>query len=355
MMAAHRGVVLREEFPAPWDPDQRVADLSRCLFRSSGRCYCCETDETFCLVRWAVRQSCHGIQNCEARWAKLRDQGDISDDELVQALRFEFGQIGGTGPGGIWYQAQGSAKPSVTLRDRAGNRVVINGRRLLQTVREELVLGELLKPARYWKVEQDICRSGCEHFRTRTCLDVETSTFCAAAENQQQFPMHWWVFDGAAVDCRGYAGAINTHDRDSEWDSHGVAQTDLGMVDRYRYRQTPPGEPTVADLLPPGTVITANYWGHERPGIVISVSEESYDAPEGGHYTYHGLAYVPEDVFDQKRHESHYRWINELVAVGGRILKLFENNPDEVIIVDAAPRHRTEKTGQLAMFWGDLK
>ncbi|MGE0653333.1 MAG: hypothetical protein AB7P12_16555, partial [Alphaproteobacteria bacterium] len=50
------------------------------------------------------------------------------------------------------------------------------------------------------------------------------------------------------------------------------------------------------------------------------------------HFT---IVYVPPDRA-QKYRETDRHWINECVAVGDRILMLFEANTDEVFVVDRA-------------------
>ncbi len=52
------------------------------------------------------------------------------------------------------------------------------------------------------------------------------------------------------------------------------------------------------------------------------------------HFT---IVYVPPDRAAKYR-DSNLHWINECVAVGDRILKLFEANTDEVFTVDWVPR-----------------
>jgi len=50
------------------------------------------------------------------------------------------------------------------------------------------------------------------------------------------------------------------------------------------------------------------------------------------HFT---IVYLPPDR-TAKHSDADRHWINECVAVGDRILKLFEANTDEVVVIDCA-------------------
>ncbi len=116
------------------------------------------------------------------------------------------------------------------------------------------------------------------------------------------------------------------------WEAHSTYTADLGVPDRRQYRRTPPGSPTVADLVDPGDTVTTSYG---TGGIVIEVKEYFYAAPTGETLSHFTIVYVPtgraKNYRDTDRH-----WINECVAVGDRILMLFEANEDEVFVVDRA-------------------
>ncbi|TKV70730.1 hypothetical protein [Rhizobium sp. AU243] len=58
-------------------------------------------------------------------------------------------------------------------------------------------------------------------------------------------------------------------------------------------------------------------------------------APNGRDYEHFTIVYVPAARFGHHSTSDH-RWINECVAVGDRILMLFEANSDEVFVEDAA-------------------
>ena len=93
-----------------------------------------------------------------------------------------------------------------------------------------------------------------------------------------------------------------------------------------RLRLTPPGQPTVEDLVRPGDIVWTSY-SPER-GRVVEVSG----------YEVHGLPcfsiiYVPlgaKRLSDGSYRGSDYHYLNELVAQDGRILHLYEANDDEV-------------------------
>ena len=93
-----------------------------------------------------------------------------------------------------------------------------------------------------------------------------------------------------------------------------------------RLRLTPPGQPTVEDLVKPGDLVWTSY--SPEKGKVVKVSR----------YEVHGLpcysiTYVPLDAkpfSDGSYRESDYCYLNELVAQDGRILHLYETDDSEV-------------------------
>lgn len=116
------------------------------------------------------------------------------------------------------------------------------------------------------------------------------------------------------------------------WEAHSTYTADLGVPDRCRYRRTPPGSPTVADLVRPGDTVSTSY---STDGVVIEVKEYFYAAPTGETLSHFTITYVPPDRAEDYR-DTDRHWINECVAVGDRIQMLFEANADEVYIVDRA-------------------
>lgn len=73
-------------------------------------------------------------------------------------------------------------------------------------------------------------------------------------------------------------------------------------------------------------------------GVVISVDGPSiFHAADGQEFPHFTIVYVPADRFG--RHgDGDRRWINECLAVRGRILKLLEANTDEVFFEDLRAR-----------------
>lgn len=119
--------------------------------------------------------------------------------------------------------------------------------------------------------------------------------------------------------------------------AHSLYAAELGAPDPGRYRSTPTGAPDVAALIHPGMVIRTSYG---TGGTVIGVEgpyvHVAADGREHPHFT---IVYVPSERFG--RHGKLDRnWINECVAVDGRILKLFEANLDEVFIEGAVSGRR---------------
>ena len=114
------------------------------------------------------------------------------------------------------------------------------------------------------------------------------------------------------------------------WEAHSTYTADLGVPDRRRYRRTPPGSPTVADLVRPGDTVSTSY---STGGVVIEVKEYFCTAPTGETMSHFTIGYMPPDQA-AKFGDCDHHWINECVAVGDRILMLFEANSDEVFVVD---------------------
>jgi hypothetical protein len=116
------------------------------------------------------------------------------------------------------------------------------------------------------------------------------------------------------------------------WEAYSTYTADLGVPDRRQYRRTPPGSPTVADLVRPGDTVSTSY---STGGVVVEVKEYFYAAPTGETLSHFTIVYVPPDRAAKYR-DTDRHWINECVAVENRILMLFEANTDEVFVVDRA-------------------
>jgi hypothetical protein len=116
------------------------------------------------------------------------------------------------------------------------------------------------------------------------------------------------------------------------WEAHSPYTASLGAPDRRRYRSTPPGSPTVADLVRSGDTVSTSY---STGGVVTEVKEYFHAAPTGETLSHFTIVYVPPDRAAKNR-DCDRHWINECVAVGDRILMLFEANSDEVFVVEPA-------------------
>lgn len=104
-------------------------------------------------------------------------------------------------------------------------------------------------------------------------------------------------------------------------------------TDGLTYR-TPAGPPIHA-LVRPGTVVTTSYGS--GPYHVHQLSgPHTFRPKEGGEFAHWSLILSPIRDFDpaSSRFPKGDHFINEVVAVNGRLLHLFENNDDEVLIQD---------------------
>lgn len=72
------------------------------------------------------------------------------------------------------------------------------------------------------------------------------------------------------------------------WEAHSTYTARLGVPDRRRYRRTPPGCPTVGDLVRPGDTVSTFY---STGGVVIDVKEH-YAAPNGETLSHFTIFYV---------------------------------------------------------------
>lgn len=133
--------------------------------------------------------------------------------------------------------------------------------------------------------------------------------------------------------------------------AQGAYAASLGFSEGDRgYRRAPDGQPTVADLVTPGTVVTTSY--ETGPYIVLRVSGPHWYAPDRGPherglsaeeaavatdrvFPHYSLVMVGEHDFIEKPSKKTLKetsYLNEVVAIDGRLLKLFEANADETFI-----------------------
>ena len=82
-----------------------------------------------------------------------------------------------------------------------------------------------------------------------------------------------------------------------------------------------------------GDTVSTSY---STGGVVIEVKEYFYAAPTGETLSHFTIVYVPPERAAKYR-DTDRHWINECVAVGHRILMLFEANEDEVFVVGRPP------------------
>lgn len=122
---------------------------------------------------------------------------------------------------------------------------------------------------------------------------------------------------------------------------------EMSLPEPFEPRQTAPGEPTVDELLLPETMIRTNY--DSGPYIVHRVFRY---ALSGGSPIFDGLfAWSVVCRYPDKAVENRDRaYLNEYVAVNGRIVKVFPNNDDEILIVDRENCGLQEKSGQMRLF-----
>ena len=115
----------------------------------------------------------------------------------------------------------------------------------------------------------------------------------------------------------------NTQEEEfAEKKTASIAELDDGT----RLRVTPEKQKMVNELIGVGDTIKTNYG--DALGVVISVN--SYNVYG---LTAFSIVYVSKEKINKYRKSDH-RYINELVAHGNRVLKLFEVNTDEVFVVE---------------------
>ena len=105
--------------------------------------------------------------------------------------------------------------------------------------------------------------------------------------------------------------------------AHTSSQYELGypIEKGMIFRITPFGEPRIPAVIPVGAIIKTNYGaGPYKVKEIIKNIVMSYE-------TY---SFICMDINNVGRY-----YLNEFVAIDGRILKLFGNNNDEIFIVKA--------------------
>lgn len=112
------------------------------------------------------------------------------------------------------------------------------------------------------------------------------------------------------------------------WEAHSIYQLERGYEAPSGYRQTPNGQAEVDALVRSGDVVWTNY--DSGPFLVKEVKR--FDCQAEGLQGLRSYTLVMKSLDGRGAN----CWINELVAVDGRLLKLFANNADEVFVAGGA-------------------
>lgn len=76
------------------------------------------------------------------------------------------------------------------------------------------------------------------------------------------------------------------------YEAHSTYTAGLGAPDPCRYRRTPAGASTIADLVQPGDTVSTSYG---TDGVVIEVKVYFHAAPTGETLSHFTIVYVPPD------------------------------------------------------------
>jgi hypothetical protein len=108
----------------------------------------------------------------------------------------------------------------------------------------------------------------------------------------------------------------------SDWHAHTAYQVEVGfeLDPDMAFRQTPDGQLMVPQLAGPGSIVRTNYG--TGPYRVIAVT--------GPHLE---MGCETWSLTCEELDRPGQAYLNELVAVDGRLLHLFGNNDDEVIVM----------------------
>ena len=111
----------------------------------------------------------------------------------------------------------------------------------------------------------------------------------------------------------------------ADWPAHSGYQAQLGFRNLTQYRQTPHGQPEVDQLVFPGDTVWTSYG--TGPYVVKEVKPQECLGMRC--FT---LVLLDLGPHGKRRKREADGWINEVVAVDGRLLLLFANNEDEIFI-----------------------
>lgn len=111
----------------------------------------------------------------------------------------------------------------------------------------------------------------------------------------------------------------------ADWPAHSGYQAELGFRNLAQYRQTPHGQPEVDQLVFPGDTVWTSYG--TGPYVVKDVTPQECLGMRC-------FTLVLQDLgpHGKRRKREADGWINEVVAVDGRLLLLFANNEDEIFV-----------------------
>ena len=112
----------------------------------------------------------------------------------------------------------------------------------------------------------------------------------------------------------------------ADWPASSGYQADMGLKDLMQYRQTPIGQPEVDGLVLPGDTVWTSYGS--GPYIVKEVAAQECR----GMRCFTLVLLDLGESGQRKRKREADGWINEVVAVDGRLLKLFAVNDDEIFV-----------------------
>jgi hypothetical protein len=134
------------------------------------------------------------------------------------------------------------------------------------------------------------------------------------------------VVDAFPGDSAWLPDALQRGQTMADWPASSGYQADIGLKDLMRYRQTPIGQPEVDGIVLPGDTVWTSYGS--GPYIVKEVA--AYECRGMRCFTL--VLLDLGDAGQRKRKREADGLINEVVAVDGRLLKLFAVNEDEIFV-----------------------
>lgn len=132
----------------------------------------------------------------------------------------------------------------------------------------------------------------------------------------------------------GLSTAQPINERKTGMYAHNPYQADIAQMEldpEMHYRTEAPNGPTVQDICPPGTIVATNY--STGPYVVRTVSDHMWKGKRSWSLTCAQLG--------EKKADS---YLNDYVAIDGRIRHLFGNNSDEVLILECPEDTKMNKS-----------